>query len=279
MKKLLKQAIPAFLLLIFLYACRNEENPAPANSKKMQVEKIVVTDLRTDVITTMQFQYTQDKVQTIKWNFYSASAGVNFSYSENRFYSANGALDSLTGNRFNGSKWNLAYEYKNGLRYKITSKKGDRSSTTTFVDYSGTRPAQVENLYEVYGVYEGFIYPQKSTLKFDDSGNLTSQKHTGLPGYPDVVQEKEIVYGTEPNPLWGLLETPLPQLFEFYDDLGFYYSTNLPTSVKANYPFVDPIHNRIVFEYKKDIHGRVILIKALSPDDESKGYSLEITYL
>jgi hypothetical protein len=279
MKKLLKQAIPVFLLLIFLYACRNEENPAPANNKKIQVEKIVVTDLRTDVITTMQFQYTQDKVQTIKWNFYSASAGVNYSYSENRFYSANGALDSLTGNRFNGSKWNLAYEYKNGLRYKITSKKDDLSSTTTFVDYSGTKPAHVENLYEVYGIYENSIYPQKSVLKFNDSGNLTSQENTDIPGYPDVVQEKKIVYSTESNPLQGLLETPLPQLFEFYDDLGFYYSTNLPASMEANYPFVDPIHNRIIFEYEKDSHGHVTLITAFSPYDNSKRYSLEITYL
>jgi hypothetical protein len=279
MKKLLTQTLPFLLVLVCLYSCQNEENPAPAKGKNNKVEKIVFTDLRGDVITTIQFQYIQEKVRTVKWNFYSASAGVNYLYSENRFYSANGVLDSLVGSRFNGRKWNLSYEYKNGLRYKISSRKDTLSSTTTFVEYSGTNPVHVENFFEVYGIFEGFSYPHYSTLEFNGSGNLTSQKHADIPGYPDIVHEKVTTYNTELNPLRSLIETPLPQLFDFYDDLNFYYSTNLPSSVNANYPFVDPIHNRLTFEYEKDIHGRVIQVKALSSYNNSPVYTLEITYL
>jgi len=279
MKKLLTLALTSILLLAFCFSCQNEESPAPINRKSEKVTKVVFSDLRGGVVTTLNFQYAQQQVQTIKWRFYAISADIDHEYFENRFYSVNGTLDSLSTSTFSRGQWNLSYEYKNGVRYRIVSKKNNITSTTTFAEYNGTRPAVIEDLFKVYGLYEApFNYPYNTHLKFDVNGNPTSQKHTRIPGYPDAVFEKATTYTTELNPLRGLIETPLPQLFEFYDDLGFYYSTHLPSSTEANYPFVDPIHNRITFEYEKDIHGRVILIKASSPDDASKRYTLEIAY-
>ena len=117
-----------------------------------------------------------------------------------------------------------------------------------------------------------------STFKFDSAANLVSQKHTDIPGFPTLVHEKATTYSRELNPLRNLIQTPLPQALEHYDDLAFYYSTNLPSSVEANYPYVDPIHNRTILEYAKDDKGRITHIKALRPDDNSARYTLDITY-
>jgi hypothetical protein len=196
---------------------------------------------------------------------------------EERFYLADGNLDSISGGRFNGGMWNLSYEYINGLRYKIVSDRNGTTSTATFKDYNGTKPEHIDNLYGIYKLHEGMQYPHQTALEFDAAGNLISQKNTGIPGFGDRVEEKTTVYGSELNPLRSLIEVPIPQVFEFYDDLTFYFSTHLPSSVEANAPYVDPIHNRTIFEYEKDNMGRVIQVKALKTDRAPR-YTVDITY-
>ena len=250
--------------------------------KRDKVKRVVFHDLFVDEgLTTLHFEYKNEKVETVKWEFNFPSAGITRSYVEQRFYSANGDLDSLAGERFNGGPWNFSYEYKGGQLYKIESNRNNGATTTvTFLEYSGTRPILIENLYEIYGIYEGdgIKYPRYSTFKFDAAGNLVSQKHTDIPGFPALVHEKTTTYSTEINPLRNLIQTPLPQALEHYDDLAFYFSTNLPSSVEANYPFVDPIHNRTILEYTKDDKGRIIHINALRPDNNSARYTLDIAY-
>jgi hypothetical protein len=247
-----------------------------------KVKKIVFHDLFADEddvtdVTTMYFQYRYGKVETIKWDFNCPSGGIRRSYSEERFYSADGNLDSLAGGRFNGGSWNFSYEYMNGLRYKTESNRNGTISTTTFW-YNDAKPILVENLYGIYGILEGLAYPNSTAFKFDTNGNLIAQKNIDIPGFPDAVQEKTTTYNTELNPLRNLIETPLPQVIEYYDDLAFYFSTNLPSFVESNYPYVDPLHNRITFEYDKDNQGRVVRVKALRPDLHTLRYTLDITY-
>jgi hypothetical protein len=248
--------------------------------KRDKVKKVVFHDLFIDQgPTTMYFEYKNEKVETVKWEFYFPSVGITRSYVEERIYSANGDLDSLAGSRFNGGPWNLSYKYRGGHLYKIESNRNDSITTTvTFLEYRGENPILIENLYGIYGIYEGLTYPRYTTFNFDATGNLIAQKNTDIPGYPAVVQEKTATYGTELNPLRNLIQTPLPQVVEYYDDLAFYFSNNLPSSVEANYPYVDPIHNRIVLEYTKDDKGRITHIKALRPDNNSPRYTLDITY-
>lgn len=273
----MKKSIAA-LLFLFLLGCAQDEKdhlPVPANGRTI-VKEVVFNDFFSNTKTTMQFQYAQEKVQTIKWDFYES--GFSHTYDEERFYSANGDLDSISGSRFNGGKWNLKYEYKNGLRDKIKSTRNSITTTTTFTEYDDTMPVRAENLYNVYGAYEAFAYANCTTFKFNAAGNLTSQQNTCIPGHIDVVEERTTIYGLELNPLRNLIETPLPQVFEFYDDLAFYFSAHLPVSVEANYPYVDPVHNRITFEYQKDINGRIIEVKALRPDNNSTRFTLSISY-
>jgi hypothetical protein len=248
--------------------------------KRDKVKQVVFHDLFVDEgLTTMHFEYKNEKVETVKWEFDFPPAGITRSYVEERFYSANGDLDSLASSRFNDGTWNLSYEYKGGQLYKIESNRNDSVTTTvTFLEYSGAKPILIENLYGVYGIYEGLTYPRYTTFNFDATGNLIAQKNTDIAGYPTVVQEKTTTYSTELNPLRNLIQTPLPQVLEHFDDLAFYYSTNLPSSVEANYPFVDPIHNRTILEYAKDDKGRITHIKALRPDDNSPRYTLDIIY-
>jgi hypothetical protein len=250
--------------------------------KRDKVKKVVFHDLFVDEgLTTLHFEYKNEKVETVNWEFYVPFAGITRSYVEQRFYSANGDLDSLAGDRFNGGPWNLSYEYKSGQLYKIESNRNNSvTNTATFLEYSGAKPILVENLYGIYGIYEGegIRYPRYATFKFDTAGNLVSLKGTDIPGFPALVHEKTTKYSTELNPLRSLIQTPLPQALEHYDDLAFYFSTNLPSSVEANYPYVDPIHNRTILEYAKDDKGRITHIKALRPDDNSARYRLDITY-
>jgi hypothetical protein len=249
---------------------------------KGKVKKVIYTDLflKADdpITTTLLFEYRRGKIETIQWNFDLQSEGVSSSYVEKRFYSADGNLVLLDGSRFSGEKWALSYEYKNGLRNKITSKRNDSTETVTFTAYSGTKPLHVENLNAIYGLYDGLDYYNNTTFEFDGTGNLISKKNTGIPGFPNVVEESKTTYGSEINPIRNLIETPFPNVLEYYDDLAFYHSTNLPLSVEANYPYVDPIHNRITFEYEKDAQGRVIQVKAMRPDNQSLRYTLDITY-
>ena len=80
---------------------------------RYKVKKVVFHDLFVDDgLTTLHFEYKNEKVETVKWEFNFPSAGITRSYVEKRFYSANGDLDSLAGERFNGGPWNLSYEYK-----------------------------------------------------------------------------------------------------------------------------------------------------------------------
>jgi hypothetical protein len=240
------------------------------------VKEVVFSDLFTNTTTTIQFQYIQEKIQTIKWDFYEST--FSYTYVEERFYSANDELDSISGSRFNGGKWNLKYEYNNGLRHQVKSTRNSITTATTFTEYDGTMPVRVENLYSVYGATEGFSYASCTAFTFNAAGNLTSQQNTCIPGHNDVVEERTTLYSTELNPLRNLIETPLPQIFEFYDDLAFYFSTHLPVSAEANYPFLNPVHNRTTFEYEKDINGRITHVKALRPDNNSTRFILVISY-
>lgn len=246
--------------------------------RKEKVKKIVFRDLFIDEeVTTLFFEYKNEEVETVHWDLYFPSADINRSYSEVRFYSVAGKLDSIASSRFNGEPWNLSYEYNGEQLNKIESIRNENISTVTFLDYSDSNPIQIENLYGVYGIYEGLTYPRYTTFNFDANGNLTSQKHTDIQGFPNVVHERTATYSFELNPLRNLIKTPLPQALEHYDDLIFHFSTNLPSSSEANYPFVDPINNRIVFEYDKDDEGRIIRIRALSPPDNAR-YTLDISY-
>jgi hypothetical protein len=249
---------------------------------KGKVKKVIFTDLflkaENPITTTLRFEYKHGKVETIQWNFDLKSEGLSSSYLEKRFYSADGNLVLLDGNRLSGEKWTLYYKYKNGLRDKITSKRNDSTETVTFTAYNGSKPLHVENLNVIYGLYDGLDYFNNTTFEFDVTGNLISKKNTGIPGFPNVVEETKTIYSSEINPLQNLIETPFPNVLEYYDDLAFYYSTNLPLSVEANFPYVDPIHNRITFEYEKDAHGKVIKVKASRPDNQSLRYILDITY-
>ena len=280
MKKFIKTI---FWVLLLSFSCQPEENVSPElDNERDKVKKVVFHDLFIDEgLTTLYFEYKNEKVETVKWEFHFPSAGITRSYVEERFYSANGDLDSLASSRFNDGTWDLSYEYKDGQLYKIESNRNNSvTNTVSFMEYSDTKPRLIENLFGIYGIYEGegIRYPRYTTFKFDATGNLVSQKHTDIPGFPTVVQEKTTTYSTELNPLRNLIQTPLPQVLEHYDDLAFYYSTNLPSSVEANYPFVDPIHNRTILEYSKDDKGRITHIKALRPDDNSPRYTLDITY-
>ncbi|HEY5919628.1 MAG TPA: hypothetical protein VIU13_19550 [Chryseolinea sp.] len=251
-------------------------------NKRDKVKKVVFHDLFTNEgITTLYFEYENEKVKIVKWEFDFPSAGITRSYVEERFYSTNGDLDSLASSRFNEGTWNLSYNYKDGQLHEIKSNRNDSINTTvTFLEYSGSKPILIENLFGIYGIYEGegIRYPRYTAFEFDVAGNLVSQKHTDIPGFPTTVHEKRTIFSMELNPLRNLIQTPLPQALEHYDDLAFYFSTNLPSSVEANYPYVDPIHNRITLEYSKDDKGRITQIKALWPDDSSLRYTLDITY-
>jgi hypothetical protein len=249
-------------------------------SKIDKVLEVVYTDLFVEsapAISTMNFQYEEGKVKAIHWNIDYAAGDIHRSYLEQRFYATDGNLDSLSGQGFNGGLWNLSYQYRNGLRYKVVSTRQGNTATATFTDYKGAKPEHIENFYGVYEPFENTVYPHATDLEFDDAGDLISQKNTGIPGYEDRVREKTTVYGSELNPLRNLIEIPLPQVFGFYDDLAFYFSTHLPSSVESNDPYIDPVHNRIIFEYEKDIKGRVTRVKALRPDRIPR-YTLDITY-
>jgi hypothetical protein len=244
-----------------------------------KVRKVVFRDLFIDdAVTTMHFEYDNEKVGTVRWTFDYNPAGVKEHYTERRFYSSNGDLDSLAGGKFNGSAWNVSYEYVAGRLNTMKSYRNDSITTVNFLKYEGTKPILIENLYGFYGIYEGAKYPRFTTFEFDETGNLVSQENTGIPGHPNVTQEKITTYNSELNPLRNLIETPMPQAIEHFDDLVFYFSTHLPTTVESNYPYVYPENNRITFEYSKDDDGRIIQIKALRPDHNSLRYTLDITY-
>jgi hypothetical protein len=275
-------------VILQVLAVEPEDNPALFGyasfgfdiiSEIGKVKKVVFHDLFVEdgYVTTMDFRYKYGKVETIKWDFNYLAEGKRWSYLEKRFYSTDGNLDSLASSRFNGGSWSFSYEYVNGLRYKTESNRNGTISTTTFW-YSDAKPILVENLYGIYGILEGLEYPNSTAFKFDTAGNLIAQKNTDIPGYPNVIQEKTTTYNTELNPLRNLIETPLPQVIEHYDDLVFYFSANLPCSVDANYPYVNRIHNRITFEYDKDDQGRIIHVTALRPDLNTIRYTLDITY-
>jgi hypothetical protein len=245
--------------------------------QKDKVRKIVFTewiDKWIGAVTTMHFQYRNGKIQSIDGNLFFEQNSPN---SEERFYLPNGDLSSLNGSGWlGGDKWNLSHEYKNGLRYKTSFERNGTTFITTFTEYDGTRPVRIENFYG--GLYRSHSLAQLTVLTFDLTGNLTSQKNTDIPGHSSAVEEKTTTYGTELNPLRNLLETPLPTALGYYDDLAFYFSTHLPSTAESNRPYIDPIHNRIIFQYEKDIRGRVIEVRALPPDLSSPRYTLDITY-
>ena len=244
-----------------------------------KVKEVVFHDLFIDdAVTTMDFEYSNERIETVRWTFDYPSAGIREGYIERRFYSARGELDSLAGGKFNGNAWSLSYGYIDGKLNEIKSYRNDTISTVSFLKYVGTKPILIENLYGIYGIYDGANYPQYTTFEFDEAGNLVTQKNTDIPGHPSVTQEKITTYTSELNPLRNLIETPLPQVIEHYDDLAFYFSANLPSSVEANYPYVYPVNNRITFEYSKDEDGRITHIRALRPDRNSLRYTLDISY-
>ena len=244
-----------------------------------KVKKVVFSDLFIDdAETTMHFEYKHGRVETVRWTFDHDPSGIRKNYTERRFYSANGELDSLAGGQFNGNSWSLSYEYIAGELFRIKSHKNDSIADITFLKYDGPKPALIENLYGIYGIYEGAKYPRYTNFEFDQTGNLVYQQNTDIPGHPAIVQEKITTYNSEPNPLRHLIQTPLPQVMDHFDDVAFFFSTHLPSSVEANYPYVYPENNRITFEYTKDSDGRIIHIKALRTDRSSLRYTLDISY-
>lgn len=244
-----------------------------------KVKKVVFHDLFIDdAVTTMDFEYKNEKVEIVRWTFDYPSVSIHEQYTERRFYSSNGELDSLAGGKFNGNSWNLSYTYAGGQLNEIRSFRGDSIVTVSFLRYSSTKPTLIANLYGIYGIYEGAKYPRYTTFEFDENGNLVTQKNTDIPGHPTVTEEKITTYTSELNPLRGLIETPVPQVIEHYDDMAFYYSTHLPSSVEANYPYLYPVNNRVTFEYSKDDDGRIIHIRALRPDRNTLRYTLDISY-
>jgi len=268
------------LLCFFVLGCeqKNISKTGNVNTSNM-VSDVVFNDLFTgDAATTMHFQYSGEKVQTVLWDYSYPSGGGHYTYREERSYSDDGQLKSIEAGTFNGSALSLSYTYKDGLRSSIKSTKNDTiHAVTSFTVYDGTEPTHIENLFGVYGIYSGPGYPHTSIFEFDAGGNLIVQKHTGIPNYEDIVQEKTIIYSVELNPLRNLLETPLPQSLGFYDDLSFYFSNNLPSSIEANYPYVDPVNNALKFEYIRDTKGRVVHLTALSTEGVPR-YRLDITY-
>src|SRR5258707_11753803 len=111
MKRIITLLPPAFLLLIFCHACRNE-NISPINTKatiaKVTLDGIGVRD-------TLTFNYKEGKITNVNWCTYvqGASNGCLIGYSEIRHYSDSGELDSING------RWHVIYLYENGLRKKI----------------------------------------------------------------------------------------------------------------------------------------------------------------
>jgi len=251
------------------------------NGSPSEIQKVVFTDLFAgNAVTTMGFDYNSSgKIQTVAWAFQYQSMESNNSFSEKRFYSGDGDLAAIETSGLDGGSWKISYEYKDGHRYKVSSKRNNSISTTTFAAYDDVRPLRVENLYGVYGLSE-FLpnYARYTEFVFDANDNLVSQKNTGIPGYDNAREEKTTTYGTEINPLRNLIETPLPQAIEYYDDVAFHYSTHLPVSVDANYPYVNPIYNRVAFRYGKDNSGRVTQINAFSPDRNAACYKIDISY-
>lgn len=244
-----------------------------------KVKRIVLHDhFANSAVTTLNFVYRHGKVETIHWNFAFEAGDITKSYIEHRFYTADGNLDALGGATFSGDPWNLSYKYQKGNLHQIESNRGDSITTVTFKEYTGPKPTRIENLYGIYGVYKGVKYPYNTSLNFDLTGNLISQKNTGIPDFPEVTEERKTNYSNELNPLRNLIETPLPQALEYFDDLAFYFSTNLPSSFDANYPYVDPLHNRITFEYEKDNQSNVIRISAFGVNPPTLRYTLDITY-
>jgi hypothetical protein len=280
----MKRGIVGLLLLFIVWGCSQEEDALDITDiKNYKVKEVVLSDMRIggDYITAMNFDYSGEKVSAVKWTHSSALDGYSYSYTEQRFYRPDGELDFLNTNTVNGV-WNVAYKYKDGLLASIDFKKSSNATVvTTFKEYNGTKPVLVDDLYAVFGVIQGAtVYPKQTTFQFDAAGDLIVQKNINIPGFPSTVHERRTTYTTELNPLKDLIKMPLPQAIEYYDDMAYYFSAHLPKSVESNYPYVDPIYNNITFEYEKDKYGRVIQIKALSPDSNGGAmrYKLSVSY-
>src|SRR5437868_3403753 len=147
----MKKSITIILIAI---SCSTEELPEVASTR---VEQVVFTDLfngeNQPAITTLQFQYDGSFIQNVQWNFSFPSLLINYSHIENRIYNVDGKLEFLKSNR-NNKKWGVSFTYKSGLKYQAEITRNDSvKSVTTYSDYDGDHPLEVQNIHAVYGVF------------------------------------------------------------------------------------------------------------------------------
>ena len=259
MKRIIASLLPFLLLLVFSYACRNEENVSPSKAKatiaKVTLDGVGVRD-------TLTFNYKEGKIADVNWCTYvqGASNGCLVGYSEVRHYSNSGELDSISG------RWHMFYFYENGLRKKIVAYYDNQYYSTTNLEYAGTLPTMIKvNFASSYP-----NNPANMELIFDSSGDLV--RKTIKDGQGSLLVDSQIQYSTIENPLQGTLETVsfAVEYFDF-DDFVFYYSKHVPATISNPVPTApgNPVlQHSITYKYKQDALGRLTSASAFITNHE-----------
>ena len=173
-------------------------------------------------------------------------------------------------------RWQVSYEYQNGLRKSIVASYNNRHySTTTFLDYTESRPSRIKVENEVSEL-------RYVDLTFNDSGDLIRKKISDENEV--LLEEVNITYADLENPLQAVLETPSYAVVVFgFDDFVFYFSKHFPARVDIAYSQQNPVAPKsFVIDYETTLNesGKVVSANAfrVSPGQHINAHSIQIDY-
>jgi hypothetical protein len=255
-----------FVILVFgglIFSCSENNSVAPALAK---VEKVALDGISAQDILT--FQYKNGNVTSVDWCLYigGLASGCVVGYSEIRHYNAAEKLDSISG------RWNISYEYENGVRKKMIAYYNDAYyNTTTFMEYSGANPVKLHVVSPTSGIR--YVY-----LDYNTSGDLTRKTIKDNQGV--TLEDVQIQYAAIENPLHGLMETPSYAVEFFgFDTFAFYFSTHVPqivTITRTNSPVV-PASETINYTYQQNDAGQLVSASAFR-DQTINLHNIAIVY-